>query len=387
MATGTQASISAPASIEDAVCQMALPTKVKPNVSFYAGSGGNSTANLPARGTPPTGMQALTVGLQVNQTAPNVDNFSARVSGYIVPTVSGNYTFYISSDDAGFFTLGAGGASVCALSLTSTIANAGFSGTQGASGAVSAIIALIAGVSYPFEAGYSDGAGGDYIQVDWSGPVGGRQVIPAAVLYERDPTKLARRQIMRVTASDGTVSYRDPYDNTVVAVTAAEPLVSCEVDPCSTASAGTVMASALPLADGVGDAQRTGAVGTSTNAAREDHIHPIAKLAQLTLPPLTMAGATINAQTVSRQHSTEETQKFQVQLQFTPTAVGPWRTVMFPALAGYNGPFITYNGVYNGVGTAAPYQGQAFPFSTTFYFSPSNTNAHWADFQLEYQLI
>lgn len=153
----------------------------------------------------------------------------------------------------------------------------------------------------------------------------------------------------------------------------------------SISSQGATLAAAVPLADGVNDTC-AGAVGTSVNAAREDHIHPIVRLAQVVLPPFALGNATLNSRNVYRQSSTEETQTYQVQLVMTPSAEDNWKTVNFPAIADYYLEAVTFNGLHRGQPPNQAFSGQAFLYKGTFYLGQQSTAAHYIDFTLHYRL-
>jgi hypothetical protein len=98
------------------------------------------------------------------------DNYGDSVSGWITPTVTTNYVFFLASDDA----------SELQLSSDSNPQNAtviaqetgcfhGFVETNSASPPpqTSASIPLAAGTSYFIQALHSEGGGGDYVKVAW----------------------------------------------------------------------------------------------------------------------------------------------------------------------------------------------------------------------------
>lgn len=117
-----------------------------------------------------------------------LEDYGARVTGWITPTESGNYTFFLTSDDA----------SVLYLSTSASpaqevlIANEddccdGFLEPDLADPATSAPIALVAGQKYYLRALLREGGGGDLIQVAWRKegdltPAGRLTPIPPAFL-------------------------------------------------------------------------------------------------------------------------------------------------------------------------------------------------------------
>jgi GLEYA domain len=371
------------------VCQLAYPVAL-PVIRYYDGSGGNPITNLPAYTAPYTAAQVLTNGLVAPIPVNRGDNYSARSRGYVRPMVTGLYTIWISSDDAGFFSLGAANGSTCGLPVS--VSNAAYSGAQGASGA-SYTVNLTAGVAYPYEMGYSEGVGGDYIQIDWSVGGSARSVIPASVIFAENPNSLQKRQLTKT--SQGGVDTYTTFDGTTVVPTAQQPLVDCgtnyNYDCSSAATPATPLATTVPFADGVADTQRVGAVGTATSASRADHVHPIAKLAQVAFPAVVVGGGNLNAQSVWRQDTTEETQEFSVRVDMTPTAAGTWRTITFPTIPGYQLVAAVPMGLYCPTVLANnPWTGQHFVWgvSTFYWATPAafvNQQCYW-NFNLKYIL-
>jgi hypothetical protein len=105
-------------------------------------------------------------------------SYGSVLRGYLIPPISGNYTFYIASDDN----------SALLLSPTTNSANAGQIASV-AGGEVwtdlyqwnkyasqrSAPRALVAGQAYYIEARQKEGSGGDHVSVAWVGPHTGGQ--------------------------------------------------------------------------------------------------------------------------------------------------------------------------------------------------------------------
>ena len=207
------------------VCQSVPPTV--PTASYYDGFGGGLIVNVPPNTQTPTAFELATNGIRLPVANFNnrADNYSARLRGFIRPTISGNYTFSLSSDDAAQFSLGLAGA---ALGATTALLNtAAFTGAPGTGGATSAAVAMVAGQYYPFETIFSEGGGGDYVQVDWAGPVGARQVVPAVVIFSA--TANTTRAVYRTTTTLGGVSTATYalLDGTPVIPTVTSPIVDC----------------------------------------------------------------------------------------------------------------------------------------------------------------
>jgi hypothetical protein len=104
--------------------------------------------------------------------AGGVDNYVARVTGWIVPKVTGNYFFRITSDDASGLWLSSDDAPPAGLTPETAICQvAGWTGYQdwnNGSAGKSANIALVGGQAYAFTAIMIEGGGGDHLSVAWA---------------------------------------------------------------------------------------------------------------------------------------------------------------------------------------------------------------------------
>ncbi|MBN9690153.1 MAG: Ig-like domain-containing protein [Verrucomicrobia bacterium] len=94
------------------------------------------------------------------------DNYGARVSGWITPTTTGNYTFFIRSDDASELWLSSG-ADPANATLIAEETGCCDAFKEPGEPETSSAIALTAGTRYAFYALLKEGGGGDYLQVAW----------------------------------------------------------------------------------------------------------------------------------------------------------------------------------------------------------------------------
>ncbi len=126
-------------------------------------------ANFPDN---PTSGELLTLF----ETPTNIaDNFGGRVYGWLHPVTSGDYTFWIATDDDGDLLLStdddpANAVIICGVDGWAPAR--AFDGNQGAPGTrqMSAPIALVGGQKYYIEGRYKEGGGGDNLAVAWQGP-------------------------------------------------------------------------------------------------------------------------------------------------------------------------------------------------------------------------
>ena len=139
------------------------------------------------------------------------DNYAARISAFLIPETTGQYTFYIASDDD----------STLFISTDSTPENiseiasvSGYCGDQvwgKYPSQTSSPIDLVAGQRYFIEAHFKEGGGGDHITVAWTGPgISDITIIPAECLERYDSN---------TAPTFGSASYAFNLDNTASAGT------------------------------------------------------------------------------------------------------------------------------------------------------------------------
>jgi hypothetical protein len=125
-------------------------------------------------------------------TADEFEGYGARLSGWIVPPTSGNYTFYMASDDNGELWMNTNGTALNLIAREPVYAarrlwigeSAGGSRlttpspSGGTQANISGAINLTAGQLYYFEALMKEGGGGDNLAVAWRPPGGVDPVNP-----------------------------------------------------------------------------------------------------------------------------------------------------------------------------------------------------------------
>jgi hypothetical protein len=113
---------------------------------------------------------------------PDTDNYGGRISGWLYIPATGDYTFWLNTDDSGELWLSTdddpANVRVIALETGYTSLNVWNSGEE-----KSQPIRLIAGQKYYIMALWKEGGGGDHCQVAWQGPgISTRTIIPGANL-------------------------------------------------------------------------------------------------------------------------------------------------------------------------------------------------------------
>jgi hypothetical protein len=100
------------------------------------------------------------------------DLYGTRLVGWITAPVSGNYTFWISSDDAGELWLSTDATAANKVKIAYVVDYAGYHDWTKYPAQKSALIALTAGQRYYIEALHKERYSGDYLSVRWQLPDG-----------------------------------------------------------------------------------------------------------------------------------------------------------------------------------------------------------------------
>ena len=135
----------------------------------WTGVSGNSVSALKARismqPTPNYKDTSYYLGSNLN-----LDNYGVKWTGWLMPPISGDYKFFVRSDDASSFYLSSD-TSLANLSTAPICSLAVWSYAWPTSGSgVSKAISLMAGKRYYFEYYHKEGSGNDFGQVGWDGP-------------------------------------------------------------------------------------------------------------------------------------------------------------------------------------------------------------------------
>jgi len=174
---------------------------------FFGNSGVNSfqtMSNNPAFPNSPSVSDYVT-SANSPQSAPNIDNYTTRLTGFIIPPVSGNYNFRVHSDDSGWVLLSPD-AEAANRQTVPGLRDEGDCGacgnaTWGIPGNTLGPIPLKAGNAYYIEALTQEGTGGDLIEVSWIVPgTGVTNIIPAAnIAYAANPDAVSLQITLQPT--------------------------------------------------------------------------------------------------------------------------------------------------------------------------------------------
>ncbi|MFM7136909.1 MAG: M60 family metallopeptidase, partial [Planctomycetota bacterium] len=156
----------------------------------FAGIPGNAIADLEAAPTYPGSPTTAFVLTSLEATPDVADEFGQRLRARVTPPVTGDYTFWIASDDNGVLRLSSDANPANAVPIASVPGYTARRAWTQYPEQRSQVIRLAAGRSYFLEALAKDGGGGDHLAVAWTGPgiseptvIGG-----AALALHRPPT-------------------------------------------------------------------------------------------------------------------------------------------------------------------------------------------------------
>lgn len=201
-----------------------------PSTSFgltqqvYASIAGGSIANLMAASIyphSPSSVNTLTTGQGPTNAG---ENFGSRTRGWIVPTVSGSYTFWISGDDAVQLYLSpSSNAGDKQMIAYSTLWTAPLQWTKYAV-QKSRTLTLTAGNAYYIEVLQKENTGTDHFAVAWTPPNGALEILPNSVIrtWAPHPSDLdddliadAQESALGLNPADPADGYADS-DNDVI---------------------------------------------------------------------------------------------------------------------------------------------------------------------------
>ncbi|MCK4294387.1 MAG: hypothetical protein KAY65_14405, partial [Planctomycetes bacterium] len=116
------------------------------------------------------------------------NNYGTWIYGYVIPSVSDSYTFWLTTDDPGSLRLNSTGTDPAGAVEICRVPDAGYSGYNewdkfpNIGEQVSAPVYLIAGTKYYIETLHKEAGGGDHVRVAWQTPTMARTVITSANL-------------------------------------------------------------------------------------------------------------------------------------------------------------------------------------------------------------
>ena len=129
---------------------------------------GSAVANLTGYARYPMFPDATAVATTAETAENTADNYGEKLSGWIIPPTTGNYRFFLSSDDASELWLSTNDSSANATKRAELLSSSGFRTYA----AASANIAMVAGQRYYIEILHKESSGGDHLSLAWQTPGG-----------------------------------------------------------------------------------------------------------------------------------------------------------------------------------------------------------------------
>jgi glucose/arabinose dehydrogenase len=178
---------------------------------YFANVTGSTLADVPFSNAP-TSSSAITLFEGPSNVA---DNYGSRIRGYICPPTSGNYIFWIASDNHSELWLSTSSSPANKVKIASVTGYCASREWTKYPSQKSAAINLVAGNKYYIEAIHREGTQGDNLAVGWTLPSGAlERPIPGSRLSPYGPTSGATPSVTITSPTNGT-SYGNPSNITI----------------------------------------------------------------------------------------------------------------------------------------------------------------------------
>jgi hypothetical protein len=152
------------------------------------------------------------------------DNYGSRMRGYVCVPVTGNYTFWISSDDRSMLYLSTDDDPANKRQIASVTGYTGFRVYDKYATQKSAPISLVAGRRYYIEAIHKEALGNDFISVGWQLPNGTlERPIPASRLIDVGPIAMNKNPTVQITSPADGANFPTAPANVKVTANASDP--------------------------------------------------------------------------------------------------------------------------------------------------------------------
>jgi len=133
------------------------------------------------------------------------DNFGSRISGYLHPATSGDYTFWIAADDGCAFFLSTDDDPANAVQICVHNSWTGSQQWDNMPSQKSEPVALEAGGKYYIAALYKEGGGGDNCSVAWQGPDSPERTVLGGAFVSPAPVPQSLRKAQKPVPANGAV--------------------------------------------------------------------------------------------------------------------------------------------------------------------------------------
>jgi hypothetical protein len=151
----------------------------------WTGVSGSTVSNLTSNANYPNNPTGRELSKSFEGPTGWSDTYGTRIRGYLHPTTSGSYTFWIASDDNSELWLSTTSSPANKVKIASVTGYTNEYQWDKYPSQKSSVKSLVAGQSYYIEALHKEGSGGDSVAVAWEGPEGSgiiQQAITGAYL-------------------------------------------------------------------------------------------------------------------------------------------------------------------------------------------------------------
>jgi hypothetical protein len=185
---------------------------------YWSNVSGSLVSAIPVN-TPPSSTSQLS---SFEAPASQGDSYGQRIRGYLCAPASGNYTFYIASDDHSELWLSSSDNPASKQKIASVTGYASSRQWTKFASQKSAALYLQAGKKYYIEALHKEGSGGDNLAVGWQTPTNQAiSLIPGAVLspVTTSAADLAASALPLDSSQPSFTAYPNPFENTLTLLT------------------------------------------------------------------------------------------------------------------------------------------------------------------------
>ncbi|MFN4257106.1 MAG: PA14 domain-containing protein, partial [Saprospiraceae bacterium] len=223
---------------------------------IWSNIGGTSITSMTGLASYPNSPNSTDVVAGSVPTWNTADNYGSRVRGYITPTVSGNYTFWLTGDDQTQLYLSTNSSPASKVMIASIAGWTNQTEFNKYASQKSAVIALTAGQDYYVELLHKEGGGGDGWGIYWQAPGGGATPVqvPLSTLSPWQPdcecNKTALMVVGNLTLGTGDAAIRNRLQSLGMTVTLRTDVAVTAADATGR---GLVLVSSTSLSTNIGN--------------------------------------------------------------------------------------------------------------------------------------
>ncbi|BDS07033.1 hypothetical protein NT6N_20730 [Oceaniferula spumae] len=173
----------------------------------FNGISGSSISSLTGNANYPDNPSSSSIWTNVDSGTSVGDSYGHRVYGVVVAPTTGDYTFWIASDDQSQLLISNDSTPANAAVVASVSNYTGHQAWDSNGSQQSAVIPMVAGQAYYLEILHKEGGGGDHVAVAWQGPGFARTLLTTPHIFtagENAPTLIAAPS--NVTVDEGAQS-------------------------------------------------------------------------------------------------------------------------------------------------------------------------------------